>query len=365
MTAKQTLSASLVLLHLSVSPALADDDADAPATGEVQPQPPDKIELMPKRRTGTFAIGVAFNSDEGFGAMYELKQPRLFGTDKGLLMRGFLDKRRIESLVRYEDPTFFDDLRLRVDVYNRTKLWKLYKREAAGGEISLGQRIAPNLDFFVGYKLEHVKLDYGATSVFRGSPESGPSDAWDGGLIGAVRSGLSYSTLAPEDLDYPHRGTTAGVTVEVADKQLGSEIEYVRTDGWLGLHRGLGPFTLHLAGRAAAITESAPMSERLHFDGMSDVRGYGPDEVMPEGANVMWTTRAELETPSVIGLSLAGFFDAGGMYNRKTALYEQVGSVGVGIVWRSPIGPLRFDWAVPLGGPDLSPRFVFGIGGAF
>ena len=363
MTAKQTLSASLVLLHLSALPALADDDAGAPAaSGEVQPEP---IEMMPKRPTGTFAIGVAFNSDDGFGAMYELAQPRLFGTDKGLTMRGFLNKRRWESLVRYEDPTFFDDYKLRADVYSRTRLYKLFKREAAGGELSLGQRIAPNLDFFVGYKLEHVELDYGATSLFRGGTPEQPTDAWDGGLIGAVRSGLSYSTIAPADLDYPRRGTTAGVTVEVADRNLGSELEYVRTDGWLGLHRGLGPFTLHLAGRAAAITAGAPLSERLHFDGMSDVRGYGPDEVMPEGANVMWTTRAELETPSLGGLSLAGFFDAGGMYSRKTALYEQVGSVGVGLIWRSPIGPLRFDWAVPLGGPDLAPRFVFGIGGAF
>ena len=36
---------------------------------------------------------------------------------------------------------------------------------------------------------------------------------------------------------------------------------------------------------------------------------------------------------------------------------------GFGLIWRSPIGPLRFDWAKPIdGGPT---RFIFGIGSAF
>ena len=26
-------------------------------------------------------------------------------------------------------------------------------------------------------------------------------------------------------------------------------------------------------------------------------------------------------------------------------------------------GPLRFDWAIPLDGPDREPRFQFGLGG--
>ena len=84
---------------------------------------------------------------------------------------------------------------------------------------------------------------------------------------------------------------------------------------------------------------------------------------MPEGGNLMWTARTELETPSVANLSLSGFFDAGGIYTKDTG--HTIGSVGVGLIWRSPIGPLRFDWAVPLEGADRSTRFIFGVGGMF
>jgi outer membrane protein assembly factor BamA len=37
-------------------------------------------------------------------------------------------------------------------------------------------------------------------------------------------------------------------------------------------------------------------------------------------------------------------------------------SVGVSIIWRSPIGPLRFDWALPLDGERRGAQFLFGLG---
>lgn len=360
MTAKQTTSsASLVaLLSVSVSPALAEDgtEADVQPPGEVQPRP---IELMPKRKpTGTFSVGAGYSTDDGAIFMAEVAQPRLFGTDKRLLMRALISRRRWESLVRYEDPTLFDELHLRADLYNRHKLFEGFKREAAGGELTLGRRVAPHLDLFVGYKLEHVKSEHGVTSLFRGGePETWSTD----GVISAIKLGASYSTIAPGD-DYPLRGTTLGATLERADRQLGSDLDYVRTDAWFGHHAPVGPFTLHLSGKVSSITD-VPISERLHFDGSSDVRGYRPGAIMPEGANLMWTARTELETPSVGNLSLAGFFDAGGMYTKETG--ELLGSVGVGLIWRSPIGPLRFDWAVPLSGDENAVRFIFGVGGRF
>jgi outer membrane protein insertion porin family len=359
MTAKQTTSASLVaLLSVSVSPALAEDgtETDVQPPGEVQPRP---IELMPKRApTGTFSVGAGYSTDEGFIGLAEIAQPRLFGTDKGLLMRALISRRRWESLVRYEDPTLFDALTLRADVYNRHKLYEGFKREASGGELTLGRRVAPNLDVFVGYKLEHVKSEHGVYQLFRGAtPETWTTD----GVISALKLGVNYSTIVPGD-DYPLRGTTFGTTIERADRRLGSDLDYVRADSWFGHHAPIGPFTLHLSGRVSAITD-VPISERLHFDGSADVRGYLPGAIMPEGANVMWTARTELETPSVANLSLAGFFDAGGMYTKETG--ELLGSVGVGLIWRSPIGPLRFDWAVPLSGDHRAVTFIFGVGGMF
>jgi outer membrane protein insertion porin family len=42
-------------------------------------------------------------------------------------------------------------------------------------------------------------------------------------------------------------------------------------------------------------------------------------------------------------------------------------SVGVGLIWQSPFGPLRFDYAVPLtkGAYDRVQQFKFGGGTSF
>lgn len=358
MTAKQ-ISASLVGLLCVVPPALAEDDAGEQPPGEVQPK---QLELMPKREpTGTFEVGAGYATDDGFLANARIAQSRLFGSDKSLVLSTLISRRRQEFLMRYEDPTLFGSLQLRGDLYNRRKLYEGFTREAAGGELTLGQRIAPNLDFFVGSKLEHVEVDVGATSLYRGA--SPVDDLWRGGLVSALKMGVRYTTISPSESFYPRRGTAVGASIEIADRQLGSDIEYLRTDAWLGHHRALGPFTLHVSGRVSSITDSAPMSERLQFDGSSDVRGYAPGAIMATGGNLMWTTRTELETPSLADISVVGFFDAGGMYTAGAR--ELIGSVGVGLVWRSPIGPLRFDWAVPLSGQDRSTRFILGIGGVF
>jgi len=155
---------------------------------------------MPKRKpTGTFTIGAGFSTDDGFAAIAKIEQPKLFGTDKGLSLTATISERRQEFVTRYEDPTLFDtNLRLRGDLYNRSRLYTNFKREAAGGELSLTKRIAPNLDVFVGYKLEHVEATPGATSLFRG------------GATPEVRRIRAPRTRTAAPGPHPTRGSSAG-----------------------------------------------------------------------------------------------------------------------------------------------------------
>ncbi|MGY3366580.1 outer membrane protein assembly factor BamA [Bradyrhizobium sp. GM5.1] len=52
------------------------------------------------------------------------------------------------------------------------------------------------------------------------------------------------------------------------------------------------------------------------------------------------------------------------MYDNGNAVRS---SVGVGLIWASPFGPLRFDYAVPLtkGKNDRTQEFRFGGGTSF
>ena len=40
------------------------------------------------------------------------------------------------------------------------------------------------------------------------------------------------------------------------------------------------------------------------------------------------------------------------------------GSFSIGVIWRSPLGPLRFDGALPIDGERRELVFLFSLGGA-
>ena len=102
------------------------------------------------------------------------------------------------------------------------------------------------------------------------------------------------------------------------------------------------------------------------------------------GGTKYFVTTAEAQTPvpfvpSEFGLKVAVFGDAGTVYGYGGPTYfpkfgqsVQVAdstfirsSVGAGLVWDSPLGPLRVDYAFPLTktGYDVLQPFHFGVGG--
>jgi outer membrane protein insertion porin family len=155
-----------------------------------------------------------------------------------------------------------------------------------------------------------------------------------------------------------------------------------------------------------------------HFQmGPNLVRGFAPNGIGPRdinpfgtmdalGGTKYWGASAELQMPfwflpKEVGLRGAVYADAGGLYDYKgpttwsltnemtttactrptvspptsgtcTGLVYDNGnvvrsSVGIGLIWASPFGPLRFDYAVPLtkGAYDRVQQFKFGGGTSF
>ncbi len=156
-------------------------------------------------------------------------------------------------------------------------------------------------------------------------------------------------------------------------------------------------------------------------EGPNLVRGFAPNGIGPRdinpfgtmdalGGTQYWGASFELQMPfwflpKEIGLKGAVYADAGGLYNYKgptdnaftgevnvpgcirptnngpnfpassgTCLGLQFdpgnvvrSSVGVGLIWQSPFGPLRFDYAIPItkGRYDVVQQFKFGGGTTF
>jgi translocation and assembly module TamA len=147
---------------------------------------------------------------------------------------------------------------------------------------------------------------------------------------------------------------------------------YARITGYLPLGRTWYAQARLEAGEVFLDNNAVvPDSRKFRAGGDDSVRGYGYASLGPlvngvvGGGNVMFTTSFELARPIVPTLpSLWGavFVDAGNAGDNFKSLKPAVG-LGVGVRWRSPVGPLRIDWAY--GRETRQGRLHFSVGIAF
>lgn len=198
----------------------------------------------------------------------------------------------------------------------------------------------------------------------------------------------SYSTLVfpslwakwvqTDDLLYPRRAT--GVTLELrgGSTALGSDIDFVQASAKGHWIRGIGRRDRLLLRAEAGTTVSDdfalfPPSLRFYAGGDRSVRGYGYKEIGQYfedvngdryvfGGKHLLVASVEYERMFTREWGGAVFVDAGDAFDSFDAYEWEVG-VGVGVRWRSPVGPVRVDIAHGLGdAAQSSVRLHFNIG---
>jgi outer membrane protein insertion porin family len=313
--------------------------------------------------TGYFGVGAGYNPDDGFLATAELGQPDLFHSGQQLVLHSDVGMNRADGTIAWTVPA--GDLALTTELFAHDRDYPGFRREQLGGDVKLAQRLDRHTKIWARYQVEHVAID--TDTAARTTTE--PLRTGDG-VLATVAAGLDYSTLDTPFL--PQHGTKLSIFAERADRALGSDYDLDHAGGSFVHARPLGALTLRISGRADYIGSrdgrAVPLAFREMYDGHLEVRGYGLDQGTHTGDNLEADGRVELEVPvwKRAGLSVAGWFDAG--YRRdfdfaNTSLLQR--SAGVSLIWRSPLGPLRFDWAVPLDGHDRHGQFLFSLGGYF
>lgn len=200
-----------------------------------------------------------------------------------------------------------------------------------------------------------------------------------------------------DDVLDPQRGTVLGTDLELALRALSSEVGYVKSFGQAFAYRRLPggrPFVAAVGLRVGLargferrvprldadgqplvdesgtpvvdVVADLPASERFFAGGDSTVRGFALDRLgsqatlnadgFPTGGNALVVLNAELRTPHVKGVGLVAFVDAGNVFlrARDVALSDLRATAGLGIRYRSPLGPLRFDVGFKLDRRDFS-----------
>jgi outer membrane protein insertion porin family len=365
-----------------------------------------------ERSTSTFQVGAGFSSTESFIVQGQVGMENLLGRGQSLSGQVQLSSVRRLFALHFVEPHFLDSRwTLGTELYNQTTSLGAYARTSTGGSLTLGYPLADHLHGFLTYRLENVGITSGLSGLASLGATTSPLPALDtanlfrGGWTSSIRGSLAYDTRDNRLL--PTNGAYAAAYAEYAGRLTGSENELVRYGGFARRYRHLGPFVLRLNAEFD-VTQSldgrgVPLTERYLLGGISDIRGYQPRSLGPHlwsqhagdvgqlldplaiGGNLQVIGNAELEFPLVksVGLSGVAFFDIGNAYNLESKFCTRPGSdactggfdaiaslrksVGLGVRWLSPIGPLRFEWGLPL---DLKPGekpdgLLFSIGSSF
>jgi outer membrane protein insertion porin family len=253
------------------------------------------------------------------------------------------------------------------------------------------------------YKLEDVSISTGSGGIANLGATSVPIEAtsvanlFRGGVTSSLRGSLSWDSR--NNRLFPTGGWHHTVFAEYASDVTGSENKFFRWGGFTRHYRPIwGPFVLKLNTEIGITTSTdplgVPISERYLVGGIYDIRGYAPRSLGPQlltqppgdvgqalgslplGGNMQIIFNSEIEFPlfKKVGISGVVFFDMGNAYNledrycsglqRKNSqisikfdpcfrLPDSLTnglrkSVGFGFRWFSPIGPLRFEWGIPL-----------------
>lgn len=185
---------------------------------------------------------------------------------------------------------------------------------------------------------------------------------------------FNYSTLVfpslwaqwseTDDVLYPR--DAKGLTLELrgGSTALGSDIDFVQLRAEGRYIRGFGRRDRLLLRGELGTTVSddfalLPPSMRFYAGGDNSVRGYGYQEIGQSltdyrgrryvyGGKHLVTGSVEYEHMLNRTWGGAAFVDGGDAFDQKDDLDWQVG-VGVGLRWRSPVGPVRVDVAHGLG----------------
>jgi translocation and assembly module TamA len=339
---KQLLALQKSLSELDYFSAV--DISAEPKQADAERRVPVKVALAPGKRS-IYSAGVRYGTDTGLGLTFGLE--RRWVNDRGHKLRGLasLAQRRSDLTVQYRIPAF-------------AWLDGWYTASASAREEEI-DGINNQLFELVGSRSGRLgKWNLTAAMNFRRERFEDAQTGFDYAYSTLVYPSLWAQWSEADDLLYPRRAV--GLTLELrgGNTALGSDIDFLqmRAEGrWV---RGFGRRNRLLLRAEAGTTISGqfpdfPPSLRFYAGGDRSVRGYGYKEIGQfiedaDGRRYVFGGKhlavASIEFERMFSREWGGavFVDAGDAFDE---VFEAEVGVGIGLRWRSPVGPVRLDVA--------------------
>lgn len=344
---------------------------------DIQPHPdqaedgrvPVTVTLTPAKRT-IYTAGLSYGTDSGAGVRLGLE--RRYVNDRGHKLLSQVDwaQKRKTATVQYRIPAF-----AWVDGWY-TLSTQFYDEQS---DYLDTRRIE-----MVASRSGRVSRQINAVASLHGLRErwafAEDDDGDEGTPVTYRYASFVYPALRAEYVDADDRifpRDAIGITAEVrgAVEGAGSDASFLQAWATARWYQGLGERNRLIVRGEAGYTFTdelvdMPPSLRFFAGGDRSIRGYGFREVGPStvgsdgktyalGAKNVLTGSVELEHWFTRDWGAAAFVDAGDAFDDTPDLHT---GVGIGVRWRSPVGPVRVDIARGLMHPDSDYELYLNIG---
>lgn len=376
---------------------------------------PDQVILvvdLVEKSTGEFSIGGGYTTGEsaGFSVEGSVSERNFLGRGQFIRISAGGGKDTRNYSLSFTEPYFLGRrIAAGFDVYRQTQKYTNYESETTGATVRFGLPITQNLTTQLAYNLTSEEYGYtddcepgeGTTTSCDLSPaiiagiEASP---W---IKSSVSATLQYNSI--DDMKNPHSGIYATLTGEVAG--LGGDAKWAKITargnyyhtlseqqdivGLVTLGAGhIQPFDDNGLRVFDQFKGSDRMIRGFAYNGFGPVDTNGTtdkDDYDHLGGTTYFHATAEAQfpmpvLPPSIGIKGAVFADAATLFgvdggvsgvvpgaNQASFDMRWRASVGAGLIWASPFGPIRVDYAIPVlkEDTDVVQNLNFGMSAKF
>lgn len=343
-----------------------------------------------EKATGSFQLGAGFSSYENFILTGQISQQNFFGWGQTLSLQVQWSSIRQLGQIQFVEPYFLDTRwTFAFDLYATESLYTSFNRRAVGGNMTWGYELSgltnwwsfarhlEDMRVFGTYTNEYVSVTGDSQFVLYNQYRSGTTSSFR----------FSWQWDKRDNRIFPTSGFFLTASAEYAPPFLAPSAIFGQKVNLFSRYvidaRVYRPLLFGVVAKAKLTLgvlrnwdseNTVPISENYYAGGISSIRGYrmlsiSPGERIPvnpndplsptttiaTGGNKQVILNMELEFPLIPAAGIKGvlFADVGnvfaaGTWRDPTVPWSLYKSWGFGFRWFSPMGPLRFEWGIPL-----------------
>ncbi|WP_419788052.1 outer membrane protein assembly factor BamA [Pseudodesulfovibrio sp.] len=342
---------------------------------DISPTPtgdPEEMDLMVKvkdKPTGRIGGGVGYSTYDSVYIGAVISEANLFGRGYNLSLNGAFSGRTTAFTLQFVNPHLNDsDVGFSAEAHRRDDEFNDYDKSSTGTVWALAYPVGEYSTLSGSYTADYYVIsdvDEDASDTVKDDKGSHVLSQLTGSFTRDTRNNYTNTTT----------GTVTYFGVSYAGGALQGTDDFVKyTGSFQWYHPAFEEVTFHSKVWAGFLHKNfsnskLPVAERFELGGVGTVRGYSSYAISPldssgetEGGTKAFYMNLELkrQLSKEYGITALGFFDAGNSWKEDEMMFSSpmreghkptIGlykSVGAGLNWYSPMGPIGFVYGYGL-----------------